>query len=176
MLYREQTAPIYVNRMRCHISAWHSWTEGARTISKFWQDTTEHNRTIRIQSIINKPACILWHSCWRRTICACWPPAGKYSSDQSIGCCVSRLFHHLLALPRNVLQSFIFSQESGCWWARTGSKGFSTYPWKVNIWLISHLGTINHLIFFFLLALTIWNLHKELYHGAVAVRSIHTFY
>lgn len=50
------------------------------------------------------------------------PPVGKYSSDQSIGCCVSRLFYHSLTLAGTVLQSLTSSEDFGPWWAQNWLK------------------------------------------------------
>lgn len=78
------------------------------------------------------------HSCWRclqqGTICACWdktegmsiPPVGKYSSDQSISCSVSRLFHHLLALSCSLWRVWTLV----CW-----LREILPHPWKEHICL-----------------------------------------
>lgn len=61
-----------------------------------------------------------WRLRQQGTICACWdktegmsiPPAGKYSSDRSIGCSVSRSFHHLLAAAAGTVLVFLYPLKS----------------------------------------------------------------
>lgn len=58
------------------------------------------------------------------------PPVGKYSSDRSIGCSDSRLFHHLLAAADAVLQFFMKPlkgwKHRGCSRIASGSNTHAT--------------------------------------------------
>lgn len=119
------------------------WPKGREKSLLFWQDVCFVKCCIVIQ--VHRTVWINCrhppenrHSCWRclqqGTICACWdktegmsiPPVGKYSSDQSIGCSVSRLFHHLLALSCSLWRVWTLV----CW-----LREILPHPWKEHICL-----------------------------------------
>lgn len=142
------------NTHRKNITAWHTPDQCSRNDLRY-SDRVFVWRRIAIQQVHGSVWIHCRHplenrrSCWRRlqrgTICACWdktegisiPPGGKYSSDQSIGCCVSILFHiywqcqAVSCLPCYPLKSWDpGGLETG---SKKERKKIPLHPWKEHM-------------------------------------------